>query len=185
MFSQRRRQLPVLVEMKRAAGTCDDPCILCRVLESAFMQARMRLRCNNRLIYTGHHMFRRHASPARAVANGVDWTLVRSSIEEFFSRIIRPNSFFATPEGSLSSGVRNASGNGLVDSKYDIAQTEHGTVEISIRVGLTRISSQLRVSDLGEWRHICHFFRWQKIWRVTFVRFLGRMWHSRTRKCIF
>jgi len=48
-----------------------------------------------------------------------------------------------------------------------------------IRVGLTRISSQLPVSDLGEWRHICHYFRWQKMWRVTF---LGRMWPSRTRK---
>jgi len=53
-------------------------------------------------------------------------------MEDFFSRIIRPNSFFGTPEGSLSSGVRNASGNGLVDSKSDVAQTEHGTVEISI-----------------------------------------------------
>jgi len=51
-----------------------------------------------------------------------------------------------------------------------------------LRVCLTRISSQLPVSDLGEWRHIRHFFRWQKIWRVTFVTFLGRMWRSRTRK---
>jgi len=40
----------------------------------------------------------------------------------------------------------------------------------------------LPVSDLGEWRHICHFFRWQTTWRVTFVTFLGRMWRSRTRK---
>jgi len=50
------------------------------------------------------------------------------------------------------------------------------------RVGLTRISSHLPVSDLGEWRHICHCFRWQKMWRVTF---LGRMWRSRTRKYFF
>jgi len=50
-----------------------------------------------------------------------------------------------------------------------------------LRVGPNRISSQLPVSDLSEWRHICHFFRWQKMWRVTFVTFLGRMWRSRTR----
>jgi len=31
-----------------------------------------------------------------------------------------------------------------------------------IWVGLSRISSQVPVSDSGEWRHICHFFRWQK-----------------------
>ena len=53
------------------------------------------------------------------------------------------------------------------------------------RVGLTRISSQLPVSDLGEWRHIRHFFRWQKMWRVTFFTFLGRMWRSCTRKYFF
>jgi len=32
-----------------------------------------------------------------------------------------------------------------------------------VTVGLSRISSQLPVSHLGEWRHICHLFRWQKI----------------------
>ena len=31
-----------------------------------------------------------------------------------------------------------------------------------LRVGITRIFSQFPVSDLGEWCHICHFFRWQK-----------------------
>jgi len=31
-----------------------------------------------------------------------------------------------------------------------------------LRVGLTRISSQLPVSDLGERRHICHFFSEKK-----------------------
>jgi len=56
------------------------------------------------------------------------------------------------------------------------------TCHICMRVGLSPISSQVPVSDLGEWRHICHFFRWQKMWRVTFVTFLGRMWRSRTRK---
>jgi len=59
------------------------------------------------------------------------------------------------------------------------------SVAVCFRVGLTRISSQLPVSDLGEWRHICHFFRWQTMWRVTFVTFLGRMWRSRARKCLF
>jgi len=51
--------------------------------------------------------------------------------------------------------------------------------------GVIRISSQHPVSDLGEWRHTCHFFRWQTMWRVTFVTFLGRMWRSRTRKFLF
>ena len=52
------------------------------------------------------------------------------------------------------------------------------------RVGLSPISSQVPVSDLGEWRHLCHLFRWKKIWRVTFVTF-GRMWRSRTRNIFF
>jgi len=47
-----------------------------------------------------------------------------------------------------------------------------------LRVGLNRISFHVLVSDLGEWRHICHFFPWQKMWRVTFVTFLGRMWRQ-------
>jgi len=51
--------------------------------------------------------------------------------------------------------------------------------------GVTRISSQLSVSDLGEWRHICHFFWWQKMWCVAFVTFLGRTWRSCTRKYYF
>jgi len=40
-FGQRRRQL--LVEVRRGARTCAAPCILGRVSDSAFMQARMRL----------------------------------------------------------------------------------------------------------------------------------------------
>ena len=57
---------------------------------------------------------------------------------------------------------------------------------LRMRVGLSRISSQVPpVSHLGEWRHICHFFRWQKMWRVTFVTLLGRMWRSRTRIFFF
>jgi len=54
-----------------------------------------------------------------------------------------------------------------------------------LRVGLSPISSQVQVSDLGEWRHFCHLFRWEKMWRVTFVTFLGRTWRSRTRKHFF
>jgi len=41
MLSQRRRQ--VLVEVRGGAGTCEAPCILGKVLDSAFMQARVRL----------------------------------------------------------------------------------------------------------------------------------------------
>jgi len=44
-------------------GTCDAPCILGRVLDSAFIQARVRLSCSDGLIYTGRHTFRCHASP--------------------------------------------------------------------------------------------------------------------------
>jgi len=74
------------------AGTCDAPCILGRVLDSAFMQAGVRLSCSNSLMYTGLHTFRRHASPPLAAADGGDWTLVRSPRED--SKIIRPNSSF-------------------------------------------------------------------------------------------
>ena len=55
----------------------------------------------------------------------------------------------------------------------------------SLWVGPNRISSQLPVSDWSEWCHICHLFRWQKMWRVKSVTFLGRMWRSRTRKYFF
>jgi len=47
-FSQRCRQL--LVEVRRGAGKCHDPCVLGRVLDSAFMQARVRLSCSNSII---------------------------------------------------------------------------------------------------------------------------------------
>jgi len=90
-FSQRRLQL--LVVVRRGAGTCDDPYISGRVLDSAFTQAqaRVRLSCSNRLITTG---------------SGATPDLPRSPREHFFSYIIRPNSFFVIPEESLSSGVR-------------------------------------------------------------------------------
>jgi len=69
-FSQRHWQL--LVEVRRGAGTCEDPCILKRVLDSAFMQARVRLGGSDILICAGLHTFRRHASLPRAVADGDD-----------------------------------------------------------------------------------------------------------------
>ena len=50
------------------ARTCDAPCILGRVLDSTFIQARVRLSCSDGLIYTGRHTFRCHASPPRAAA---------------------------------------------------------------------------------------------------------------------
>ena len=56
---------------------------------------------------------------------------------------------------------------------------------LDMRVDLTRSSSQLPVSDLGEWRHVCHFYWWQKMSSVTFVTFLRRMWRSRTRNFFF
>ena len=47
---------------------------------------KVRLSCSDSLIYTGLHTFRRHASPPRAPADGVDRTLVRSSREFFFKK---------------------------------------------------------------------------------------------------
>ena len=43
---------------------------------------------------------------------------------------------------------------------------------------LPSFPSQIWVSDVTS-----VLYRWQKMWRVTFVTFLGRMWRSRTRKC--
>jgi len=83
------------------------PPILGKVMDSAFMYAKVRLSCRNSLICTGLHTFQRHASPPRAAADGVDCTLVRSPRDFFFPKIIQPNSSFGAPEGSLSSGVRN------------------------------------------------------------------------------
>jgi len=50
------------------ARTCDAPCILGRVLDSAFIQARVRLSCSGGLINTGRQTFECHASPPRAAA---------------------------------------------------------------------------------------------------------------------
>ena len=47
-ISLRRRQM--LVEVRRGAGMCDDSCILERVLDSAFMHARVSLSCSNTLV---------------------------------------------------------------------------------------------------------------------------------------
>jgi len=46
------------------AGTCDAPCILGRVLDSVFIQARVRLSCSDGLIYTR----KLHDSPPREAA---------------------------------------------------------------------------------------------------------------------
>ena len=40
------------------AGTFDAQCRLGRVLDSAFIQAIVRLKCSDGLIYTGRHTFR-------------------------------------------------------------------------------------------------------------------------------
>ena len=87
-----------------------DPCILWRVLNSGFMQARVRLSCSKSLIRTGHRTFRRHTSPPWAAAVGVDWILVRSPRVDFFQKSsdqILPSALLPA-EGSVSSGVRNA-----------------------------------------------------------------------------
>jgi len=104
-LSQRRRQ--VLVEMRCGAGTCEAPCILGNVLDSAFVQARVKLSCSDSLIYTLLDTFRRHVSPPRAAADVFTYF---STVPQgrFFLKIIQPNSSFGPPDGSLSSGVRNA-----------------------------------------------------------------------------
>jgi len=43
-------QLPTSAGALGGAGTCDAPCILGRVLDSAFIQARVRLSCSDALI---------------------------------------------------------------------------------------------------------------------------------------
>jgi len=47
-ISQQRQQ--VLVGVRRGAGTCEAPCILARVLDSAFIQAIVRLNCSDSLL---------------------------------------------------------------------------------------------------------------------------------------
>ena len=47
-LSQQRQQ--VLVGVRRGAGTCEAPCILARVLDSAFIQAIVRLNCSDSLL---------------------------------------------------------------------------------------------------------------------------------------
>jgi len=61
-----------------------------------------------RLLRAHLHTIARRVSPRRADAGGIDGTLVRNPMEDFFSKIIQLNSIFETPEGSLSFGVRNA-----------------------------------------------------------------------------
>ena len=70
MSSQQRQQLPV--EVRRGARPCEAPCILGRVLNSAFMEARVRLSFSGSLIYTRLHTVHRHTSPPRATADCVD-----------------------------------------------------------------------------------------------------------------
>jgi len=45
-----------LVEVRRGAGTCDAPCISGRVLDSAVIQARVRLSCSDTLIHMDPHV---------------------------------------------------------------------------------------------------------------------------------
>jgi len=61
---------------------CDAPCILGTVLDSVFIQVRVRESCSDGLIYTWRINFLYHTSPPRAPAAEL-------------------------PEGSLSSGLRN------------------------------------------------------------------------------
>jgi hypothetical protein len=60
------------------------------------------------LICTGRHTFRRRASPPREAANGIHWTLVRTPMEDFLTRIIRLTSFLGTPEATIPLRIRNA-----------------------------------------------------------------------------
>jgi len=88
------------------AGTCDAPCILGRVLDSAFIQARVRLSCSDGLIYTCVYTLIWLSNPHFHEQLPRNFSTVPQGI--FLWKIIRPNSSFGAPEGSLSSGVRNA-----------------------------------------------------------------------------
>jgi len=66
-----------LAGARGGAGTCDAPCILGRVLDSAFIQARVMLSCSDGLIYTS---LLTSTSSCRG-------TLVRSPREDFFEKL--------------------------------------------------------------------------------------------------
>jgi len=62
-------------QRKKTVGWCscrrrnvDAPSRLGRVLDSAFIQARVTLNCSDGLIYTGRRTFRRNAAPRRTAA---------------------------------------------------------------------------------------------------------------------
>jgi len=92
------------VGARGGAGTCDAPCILGRVLDSAFIQARVRLGCSDGLRYPWRYTFR--AKPH--LHEQLPRNFSTAPQGRFFLKIIRPNSSFGAPEGSLFSGVRNA-----------------------------------------------------------------------------
>ena len=78
------------------------------------LQLSLTLACIKAMSKTLHNLHGASHDPAppRAPADVVHRNLVRSPREDFFWKIIRPNSSFGGPGGSLSSGVRNAHGCG-------------------------------------------------------------------------
>jgi len=68
-FGRRCRQQ--LVELRRGAGMCLDPCISGRVSDSAFTEVRVRMSCSNRLTHTRHHKFQHHASSPQTAATAL------------------------------------------------------------------------------------------------------------------
>jgi len=99
-FCQCPRQL--LLEVRCGAGMCDDPCILGRILHSAFMQARVRLGCMNETNMHGSS----HVPVPRLISTSScqgHWrNLSTDSHEIFFSNFIWLNSSFGTPEWTFS-----------------------------------------------------------------------------------
>jgi len=84
-FSQYRRQL--LVKVRRGARTCDDPCILWRVLDSIFIQARVRLSRSNEANMHGssHVLASRFASTSSCRRHWLIF-IVRSPMEDFLGK---------------------------------------------------------------------------------------------------
>jgi len=109
-FRQCLRQLLVDVRCAGGAGTCHDPSILGGVLDSAFMQARVRLSCMNE---TNMHGSSNIPAPrlTSTSSRGCQEYWRNFSTEppgRLFLKIIRLNSSFGTPEGTLSSRSRNS-----------------------------------------------------------------------------
>jgi len=154
MFSQCRQQL--LVDVRRGAGTCDDPCKVGSILYSTFMQARVKLQCSTEANMHGlsNVPAPRWASPPRAAFDGIDWTLVRTPMEDVFFKNQSAKFFPASGPGkplkwiflqSSSSGVHPWAG--IPPRRSDQSHAHRGHAQGTKESRQARIY-RLRLQDL-------------------------------------